>query len=284
MCASSTPTYDVYDTHCHYEGYWREADFSELISKARAMGFKDAVTCAHDAFRFEQLRNFCRQFDLSYALGVHPFEWEDQAALLEKFFCALDDRDSRCVAVGEIGLDFSERRRLELWPNIEPEIIRQKQTELFETQLDAALCLNLPVSVHAFGAMEAVRVSLRKFSGVTGVIHAFNGSYEQAQEFVRLGFKLGFGGTLTYAGSKKIRRVFAELSSSDWVLETDAPWIPSAPRRELEPNTPFEKILSTPADIFHTVRAAAQILNSTENDVRRQACQNSLSVFSALKT
>lgn len=273
----------VYDTHCHLEGYWDDAVFENLLAQARSIGFLDSVTCPHDATRLTEHLAFCRRFDLSAALGVHPFEWQEAKAHLSRLDAALADAPKRLVAIGEIGLDFSERRHREFWPEADMETSKAEQIRLFETQLEIARDKALAVTVHAFDAINQVEKSLKKFPSVTGVIHAFNGSVEQAKIFIKLGFKVGFGGTLTYAGSKRIRRVFSELSDTDWVLETDAPWIASSPRRALQPDTPYLEIKSRPADIAWTIEAAAQVRSTTTDAIRRLAYANTREIFPKLK-
>lgn len=280
---TSSSLLPVYDTHCHLEGYWDDAVFDRLLKDAHGIGFLDSVTCPHDATRLNEHLAFCRRFDLSVALGVHPFEWQEAKANLNRLDAALATKPEQLVAIGEIGLDFSERRHREFWPDADMETSKVEQIRLFETQLEIARDNDLPVTVHAFDAMNQMEKSLKKFPTVRGVIHAFNGSVEQAKIFIKLGFKVGFGGTLTYEGSKRIRRVFAELSDTDWVLETDAPWIASAPRRALEPDTPYVKIKSQPADIAWTIEAAAQVRNTTTDTIRRLAYTNTREIFSKLK-
>lgn len=273
----------IYDTHCHYEGYWDEMTFARLLAEAKSVGLIDSVTCPHDACRFREHVDFCRRFGLSFALGIHPFEWQEKDRHLQSLDAFLGKYSEELVAIGEIGLDFSELRHQELWPDVDRRTSQARQIELFETQLEIARDLALPVSVHAFGAMNAVEQSVKKFRGLHGVIHAFNGSAEQAKQFNKLGFLVGFGGTLTYAGSKKIRRVFCELPDSAWVLETDAPWIPSARRREISSDIDSRSVQSVPADIDDTVRAAAQLRQTSREVICEIACRNSLEIFPKLR-
>ena len=274
----------IYDTHCHLEGYWSKATFTQLLSQAQALGLIDAVTCPHDAFRFREHIDFCRNFGLSFALGIHPFEWQDAQEHLLSLDSLLNETGTDVVAVAEIGLDFSEMRRRQFWPDIAPQTIRLRQTELFETQLEIARDRNLPVSVHAYAAMNEVERSIKKFKGLVGVIHAFNGSLEQAVQFVRTGFKVGVGGTLTYPGSKKIRRVFSQLPDSAWVLETDAPWIPSYERRRLSSDLSPEAIRSVPADIEFTVQAACELRQTSRDNLLQIAYDNTREIFPKLRT
>lgn len=281
----------VYDTHCHYEGHWPQEAFARLIEDARAQGLADALVCPHDGQRLGELAEFSGRFDLSFALGVHPFEWQQAAELLDAWSQAVESHGGRCAAIGEIGLDFAPAR-MQQWcaaPGMDRQAVVLSQTALFEEQLAVALGKGLPVSVHAFCAMAAVLKSIdrvcgkRPPAGPAGVIHAFNGSAELAREFVRRGFKLGFGGTLTYPGSVKIRRLFAQLDPGAWVLETDAPWIAGAPRRARQADLPYSELKSLPADIFDVLAAAAQVRGITVESAARLAAANTLAVFARLK-
>lgn len=275
------------DTHCHYEGYWTDSVFSSLIKEARNNGLRDALVCPRDAEHMPELISFCRKFGLSFALGVHPFEWEEKVRYLDLWSDMIAQYKDKCAAVGEIGLDFSAQR-LAQWAGYEKEFILQEQTDLFEAQLSFAGETGLPASVHAFGALPQVLTSIKRIyprsEGHRGVIHAFNGSLEQAREFLKLGFKLGFGGTLTYEGSKKIRRVFAALGDSDWVLETDAPWIPSTERRTLAMQSGETNPMSIPADELQTIRTAAVLRGTSENEICRMALTNTADAFPKLRT
>jgi TatD DNase family protein len=130
------------------------------------------------------------------------------------------------VAIGEIGLDY-------FIENLD----RDRQQELFETQLRIAREADLPVIVHVRKAHDQVLKTLRRIQVRGGIIHAFNGSLQQGEQYLELGFRLGFGGTLTYEGSKRIRRLARDLPLSAIVLETDAPDIAVASHRG-ERNSP----------------------------------------------
>ena len=119
------------------------------------------------------------------------------------------------VAVGEIGLDFYQQP-----------FDRERQEHFFSEQLKIARDLHLPVLLHVRRAIDAVLLQLRRIPVVGGIAHAFNGSRVQAEQFIAMGFKLGFGGALTYPRATRIRDLAANLPLSAIVLETDAPDIP----------------------------------------------------------
>ena len=123
------------------------------------------------------------------------------------------------VAVGEIGLDG-------FVPQINTPEAFAKQVHFFEAQLLLAQRHQLPVIMHVRRSADGLLKGLRRFPVVGGIAHAFNGSLQQAQMFIDMGFKLGFGGALTYDRATKLKALATELPLSALVLETDAPDIP----------------------------------------------------------
>ena len=151
-----------------------------------------------------------------------------------------------------------------------------EQLPIFAAQLKLAAEFDLPVSIHARHAVDAVSAAIRKSGVRRGVIHAFNGSSEQAKRLIDLGFKLGFGGALMYTGSKRIRRIFAEIGDTDFVLETDAPDMPSPGRRaDVDSRT-------HPADIALYCEEAARIRGVSPENLARLARESALAVFSRM--
>lgn len=135
---------------------------------------------------------------------------------------------SHPVAVGEIGLD-----------HYVPGFDAARQEHFFVEQLKIARDFDLPVLLHVRRAVDQVLKCLRRISVRGGIAHAFNGSRQQADEFIRLGFKLGFGGAMTYPGSTRIRQLAATLPIDSIVLETDAPdmapyWLAGQRNRPIE--------------------------------------------------
>jgi TatD DNase family protein len=158
----------------------------------------------------------------AYALGIHPlYVPQAQEADLLALDHALTERrdDPRLVAVGEIGLDF-------FVPELCTPDMRERQWFFYTAQLKLAQQHGLPVILHVRRSADLLLKGLRQCPVVSGIAHAFNGSHQQAQAFVDMGFALGFGGTLTYERSLQLRRLASDLPVSALVLETDAPDIP----------------------------------------------------------
>jgi TatD DNase family protein len=129
--------------------------------------------------------------------------------------------DSRLVAIGEIGLDF-------FLPQLTQSPLREKQEHFYSEQLKIARDFDLPVLLHVRRSQDMVLKYLRRIEVRGGIAHAFNGSFQQAEEFIRRGFKLGFGGAMTFTRALQIRRLATDLPEDALVLETDAPDISPA--------------------------------------------------------
>jgi TatD DNase family protein len=205
------------DTHCHLDAPEFGADVAAVRARAQACGVVHCVLPAVAAGNFETVRALAHRFGDSYALGIHPLctgeAGEQDLVLLDRALAAHRD-DPRLVAVGEIGLDY-----------FVPGLDAARQEHFYREQLALARRHGLPVLLHVRRSADQLLKELRR-AGVAGIAHAFNGSAQQAAEFVKLGFKLGFGGTATYERALQIRKLARELPLSALVLETDAPDIP----------------------------------------------------------
>lgn len=206
------------DTHCHLDAPEFDADRSAVIARARQAGVRGIVLPAVDRDGFSRVRALCEnQPDLPFALGVHPLyvtgaRWSD----LDLLEMELDAGGA--IAVGEIGLDF-------FVTDIDPEL----QERWFVAQLKLARDRDLPVLLHVRRSQDRILKHLRAVfgrGGPGGIAHAFNGSRQQADEFIKLGFVLGFGGAVTWQRALNLRRLATDLPLDSIVLETDAPDIP----------------------------------------------------------
>jgi TatD DNase family protein len=208
------------DTHCHLDAEAFDADRDAVVARARAAGVALCVLAAGHPEHFEQTVAVAHRYGYAYALGIHPL-WVDRAqeSDLERVHAALAARreDPRLVAVGEIGLDHYVAT---------PDHARQAW--FYREQLRLARDFELPVIMHVRRSADALAQQLRRIAVPGGIAHAFNGSREQAQALLALGLRLGFGGALSYEGSRRIRAHAAELPDTAWVLETDSPDIPPA--------------------------------------------------------
>lgn len=210
------------DTHCHLDAAEFDADRDAVREAARQAGVARCVIPAVHAAHWPQVAQLALRHGDAYALGIHPL-WVPQAQ--EADLLALDRTlserrsDPRLVAVGEIGLDF-------FVPELCTPAMRALQWFFYTAQLKLAQKHGLPVILHVRRSADLLLKGLRQCPVTSGIAHAFNGSSQQAQDFVDRGFALGFGGTLTYERALQLRRLACELPLSALVLETDAPDIP----------------------------------------------------------
>ena len=213
------------DTHCHVDAPEFSDILPEIMSGAAGAGVKAILLPTVQAADWEQAKKLVNQYGktipgLVYTLGIHPLyinqaKESDISTLKNQIEHSLND--PRFVGIGEIGLDYFVE-------GLDP----QRQEYFFHAQLDLAQQFNLPVILHVRRSQDAILKALRKRKVPSGIAHAFNGSHQQAEQFIELGFKLGFGGAATYDRALQIRRLLQELPLESIVTETDAPDIPPA--------------------------------------------------------
>lgn len=200
------------DSHCHLDAAEFDADRDAVQAAALAAGVGRIVVPGVAVDGFEKLKTSVARYPGCFAAyGIHPL-YVMQAVDADLDVLRRWLQTEKPVAVGEIGLDFYV-------PGIDP----ARQELFFVEQLKLARTFDLPVILHVRRAVDQVLKQLRRIRVSGGIAHAFNGSRQQADEFIKLGFKLGFGGAMTYAGSTRIRALAAALPLDSIVLETDAP-------------------------------------------------------------
>lgn len=250
---------ELFDSHCHMDVEEFAADREQVIQRARDAGVTHMLIPGILAATWPALIELCNQHTGLYpALGLHPIyqdmhKPEDIEALREAV------KKYHPVAIGEIGLDFYIK-----------DADREGQTELFEQQLQIAEEFNLPVVLHIRKAYDQVLQSLKKFNLKGGTAHAFNGSLQQAQQFIDMGFKLGFGGMVTFERSNKLRKLVKELPLEVMVLETDAPDMTVASHRGER---------NSPEYLPEVVSVIAMIKAVSEEVVAEVTTRNSRGVF-----
>lgn len=210
------------DTHAHLDAAEFGGQAPDVTARARRAGVASGVIPAVERGNFATVQTLARQCGWAYALGIHPLYVEraqqaDLDALRREAELAL--ADPLFVGIGEIGLDF-----------FVPGLDRDRQQHVYAAQLRIARDLNLPVILHVRKSQDALLAGLRRAGFAAGrpagIAHAFNGSMQQAQGFIDLGFALGFGGAMTFERALNIRRLLTDVPDSVPVLETDAPDIP----------------------------------------------------------
>ena len=206
------------DTHCHLDAPEFDADRDAVRQEAADRGVAHCVIPAVERGNWGAVRTLAHRHGDSYALGIHPLctgRAEDADLELLAQELARHREDPRLVAIGEIGLDYFVAG-----------LDAARQERYYRAQLQLARRFELPVLLHVRRSADRLLKGLRELPVAGGIAHAFNGSLQQAQAFIALGFKLGFGGAMTYDRALQLRRLAAELPESALVLETDAPDIP----------------------------------------------------------
>jgi TatD DNase family protein len=219
------------DSHVHIDAPEFDADRDAMLARARAAGIDGFVAPAVRAADWPRLATLAwTHADLHPAFGLHPMYLDahrhEHLAALERTIA-----DTRPVAVGECGID-----------HFVDGLDHEAQRTFFESQLAIAKAAGLPVIVHARRAVDEVIGCIRRIGGTCGVIHSFPGSLEQARQLHDLGFRLGFGGPVTYDRARRLRAVVAAIPLDQLLLETDSPDQPPSARRgeRNEPSSLFD--------------------------------------------
>ena len=203
------------DSHCHFDFEQFDLDRDEILKRCLQFGVRKIIVPGVTANTWDRLLRICLpSTHLFPALGLHPMFMNQHQT---QDLTALSDYLSQypAIAVGEIGLDFYLANH-----------DKASQIALFEQQLVLAVQYDLPVILHVRKAHDPVLILLKKHRVKGGIVHAFNGSEQQAHHYIKLGFLLGVGGTISYAKATRLRRLFASLPLSALALETDAPDMP----------------------------------------------------------
>ena len=260
------------DSHCHLDAAEFDADREAVAARARAAGVTMIVVPAVERANFGAVASICREYPgCRPAYGIHPMYVERaQEEDLEALRATL--KREPAVAVGEIGLDFFVEPRDE-----------KSQSWWYAEQLKLAREFSLPVLLHVRRAVDAILKGLREIRVAGGIAHAFNGSRQQADEFIKLGFKLGFGGAMTYSRATRLRELAVTLPLESIVLETDAPDIPpqwlyrNAQQRRQQPQARNE-----PAELPRIAAVLAELRGMEVGDLVAATTANALGVLPRL--
>lgn len=258
-----------FDTHTHldYLSEMLNLSVSELVTEATSAQVEKLLVVAVFADNFERVIQTARAMPhhIVYGLGLHPLYIQqhkpEDLEHLEKY---LAKQDPLCTAIAEIGLEkaVAEVCTPDLW---------KKQCEYLEAQLALSKRFNLPVNLHSRKSHDALFSFLKKAQlPRTGVVHGFAGSYEQAKRFVDLGYKIGVGGTITYARANKTREAIKKLPLDSLLLETDSPDMPVFGYQG-QPNRPER--LKVSFDALCTLRSESPL------SIAETIWQNSLQLF-----
>jgi len=272
------------DTHCHLDAPEFDADRPEVMARAAQAGVGMIVVPAVTPATFATSREAAHACGGAYALGIHPLYVrqvpDDALALLAAQLQAWVD-DPRLVAVGEIGLDH-------FVPELQDAATLALQEHVYAEQLKIAFEVGLPVILHVRRSADGLLKHLRRMAAqgralTGGIAHAFNGSEQQAMAFVELGFKLGFGGAMTFERALQIRRLAQSLPAEALVLETDAPDIP--PHwlyRTAEQRAQGQSSRNEPFELPRMAQTLAEARGWTLDETRAVTSQNACAALPRL--
>jgi TatD DNase family protein len=250
---------EIIDTHCHLDFEVFDADREQVLQDAHDVGLIGIVVPGTHEQGWQNLLSVCAAHDALYpAIGLHPMfleqHKESDLGLLEQTI-----EQTRPIAIGEIGLDARDS-----------ELDMDKQLFYFKQQLCVAQKKELPVILHILKSHDQALKILRNNPVCGGTVHAFNGSLQQAEQYIELGFKLGFGGMLTYERSSKLRKLATELPLGSIVLETDAPDM-TVFQHQYQRNSPVY--------LPYCLQALAEVRNEAADVIAAQTTENAISVF-----
>ncbi len=252
------------DTHTHLDFPDFDSDRSQVLANARASAVERLVVLGVYQSNWQRVWELAQTQDGVYAaLGLHPvyLQQHQPEHLLElrTWLERLRGEEKLC-AIGEFGLDYYL-----------PELDRERQQTLFEAQLKLAAEFDLPVLLHVRRSHAQVIATLKRFKlKRAGIIHAFAGSYEEAREYIKLGFKLGLGGAATWPQALRLRKVVAQLPLAAVVLETDSPDMAPA----MYPNQ-----RNSPAYLPQICAALAQLRGESGETLAQESSANAREVF-----
>ncbi|QTD46715.1 TatD family hydrolase [Ottowia testudinis] len=266
------------DTHCHLDAGEFAADADAVRERAAQAGVGLCVIPAVEVSAFDGARTLAHRWGDAYALGIHPLyvagATDDALAELDRALHAHAD-DPHLVAVGEIGLDY-------FVPELAaPGALRERQEHFYREQLKLARRHGLPVILHVRRSVDQVLKGLRDIGVPGGIAHAFNGSRQQADVLLGMGFKLGFGGVVTYERATRLRALAGELTDEAIVMETDAPDIPPhwlyVTAEQRASGAPQGR--NEPAELPRIAQVIADLRHTTPLDLARQTSSNSMAAL-----
>ena len=248
------------DTHCHvFSEYYDNID--EIINKCKNNGVSKIIISGCDIETNKEVLELVNKYDIIYGtIGFHPTELND---FKEEYFEFLEKNimNEKIVGIGEIGLDYHYE-----------DTDKNKQINVFTRQLEMAEKYNKPIVVHSRDSIQDTYNILSNYK-LKGSIHCFSGSVEMAKLFVKLGYKLGVGGIITYKNAKNIKEVVKNIDLSYILLETDSPYLSPEPYRGTK---------NDPSNIPIIAGAIADIRNVSKIDVARITTDNAIAEFDFL--
>lgn len=249
---------NIFDTHSHYDDTKFNPDREMVLNTLQSQGVSLVVSCGCDIDTTQFNFDLSQKYDYIYfASGFHPENLEgaslEDLKIIEKFA-----KNEKCVAIGEIGLDYH-------WMNSS----KKEQKDFFEAQLELANKLDMPVIVHDREAHGDTLDILKQYKP-KGVLHCFSGSKEMAKEIIKLGMYIGLNGVVTFPNARKSLEVVKEIPLERLVLETDCPYLAPVPMRGKRNDSSY---------IPYTAEKIAQVLNIDTQELINITNENGKRLF-----
>ncbi len=247
------------DSHAHiYHEYYE--DINSIVKGAKENNVLKIINCASSINNIEEVVEISNEHNFYYALGIHPEEInnfnDDIKNKLESYIVEnLNNRNF--VAIGEIGLDYHYEKES-----------KNKQIELLEFQMYLAKKYNKPVIIHSREATLDTINTLKKYD-VKGVIHCFSGSYETAYEYIKMGYKIGIGGLITFKNCN-LKEYINKIGIENIILETDSPYMTPEPYRGKK---------NEPKYVLETAKFLSKIFNISLEELEKITTKNCYKIF-----
>jgi len=254
------PITTLVDSHCHLDFEIFDADRDQVLQRAQENHIHHIIIPGTERTHWQRISKLCSRYkQLHPCYGLHPY-WVSHHG--KKDIGALDAyiEKNRTIAVGECGLDFRG-----------DQADKKTQLSFFEAQLNIADNHHLPVVIHSVKATETVIQSVKKFSHLTGMIHSYSGSAEQARQLIDLGFHISVGGSITYDNAKTVRSVVKTIPLTSLLLETDSPD---------QPDDKNQGQRNEPAYLINTLDTIAALRDLSPSHIAEQTTNNAETLFS----
>jgi len=248
------------DAHCHLDFETFDDDRAQVLQRAADKHIDGIVIPGTQKIFWNRIRKLCSDHKQLHACyGLHPY-WvtshnKEDLQQLESYI-----HQHRPVAIGECGLDFRPHQA-----------DKNLQLDFFKCQLQIAEEYQLPVVIHSVKATETVIETIKNFKNLTGMVHSYSGSAEQARQLIELNFFISAGGNVTYDRAKKIRHAIKEIPLTSLLIETDAPDQPDQQNHDKR---------NEPAFLINTAQAIAELREVSLDEIARQTTENAKKLFS----
>lgn len=248
-----------FDSHAHYNNERFDEDRDALLKDIHEKGVGYIINVGADMPSSRESIALAEEYPFIYAVvGVHPHE-VDEMTLTDLEELEEMTMHPKVVGIGEIGLDFYYNHSTE-----------ENQLKWFKMQLELAKKLDLPVSIHSRDACQLTFDTIVASGVKEGVIHCFSGSHELAKEYVKRGFYIGIGGSLTFKNARKAVEVVEHIPLDKILIETDCPYLTPVPHRGKRNDSSY---------LSYVIQKIAEIKGITEEEVAKVTMENTKRLF-----